>query len=217
MGSTSKSHAENKAAMRQHILESAFKTFSEKTIDAINLTEVAKSAGVGPATVYRYFESKTGLVLEVNTWVWNRFIGDNHKRANLDDQSAAETYEFFLDSFIDLYRNHRDILRFNQFFNVYVHREDVTAEQLQPFNDVIAIPKQRFHDCYEKGKTDHTLRTDIPEGEIFSKTLHLMLAAVTRYAVGLVYDTGIAPEHELLFLKDLLMKAYTMPQPAGLA
>ena len=43
---------------------------------------------------------------------------------------------------------------------------------------------------------------------LFSKTLHLMLAVVTRYAVGLIYDTGIDPEEELLFEKELLLRAY---------
>lgn len=209
MGSTTRTHAENRAAMRRHILESAFRIFSEKTIDAVNLTEVAKDAGVGAATVYRYFGSKTELVLEVSTWAWESFLRDNETRLDRRDRTAAQIYAFFLDSFIDLYRNHRDILRFNQFFNVYVQREDVTPEQLQPYNSMIGSRFRRFHECYEKGKVDRTLRTDIPEREIFSKTLHLMLAAVTRYAVGLVYDLGIAPEEELIFLKGLLMKAYT--------
>lgn len=33
--------------------------------------------------------------------------------------NAGQEFEFFLDSFIDVYRNHADILRFNQFFIVY--------------------------------------------------------------------------------------------------
>ena len=60
------------------------------------------------------------------------------------------------------------------------------------------------------GEQDGTLRTDVPEKKMFSLTLHLMLAAVTRYAVGLLYDAGIDPEEELTELKDMLMRRYTV-------
>ena len=63
--------------------------------------------------------------------------------------------------------------------------------------------RERFHAVYLKGERDKTLRTDIPEGKMFSATLHLMLAMVTRYAVGLVYDAGVAPEEELLAMNRL--------------
>lgn len=209
MEPTGRTHAQNKAARRQHIIESAFRTFSGRTIDAVNLTEVARAAGVGVATVYRYFDSKTQLVLEASTWAWSRFIRENRAREDISGRSGAGQYAFFLDAFIELYRNHRDILRFNQFFNVYVQREDVTAEHLRPFNYLVDNVARRFHECYEKGMADHTLRADCPEREMFSRTLRLMLAAVTRYAVGLVYDTGADPEAELVFLKELLLREYT--------
>lgn len=208
MGFTPEMYEERKAASRQRILESGFRVFSEKTIDAVNMTEVAKAAGVGVATVYRHFDSKTELVVAVSTWVWERFLRKNQSRIDTDKMTAVEFFEFYLDSFITLYRDHRDILRFNQFFNVYVQREDVTLEQLAPFSGMVDDLMKRFHICYEKAMVDHTLRTDIPEREMFSKTLHLMLAVVTRYAVGLVYDTGIDPEEELLFEKELLLRAY---------
>ena len=59
------------------------------------------------------------------------------------------------------------------------------------------------------GRRDGTLCTDYPEEVIFSATLHLMLAVVTRYAVGLVYDAGVDPEQELLLQKRMLLREFT--------
>ena len=69
----------------------------------------------------------------------------------------------------------RDLLRFNQFFNVYIQSENIE-----------------------------------PEEEMFSTTLHLMLAAVTRYAVGLVYipEGGFDAEKELEKQKEALLIRY---------
>ena len=63
---------------------------------------------------------------------------------------------------------------------------------------------------YTRAAQDHTVRTDEPEEEMFSTTLHLMLAAVTRYAVGLVYipESGFDAEKELEKMKMALLHEY---------
>ena len=122
--------------------------------------------------------------------------------------NAAEEFDFYLDSFLDLYRNHRDLLKFTQYFNVYIQREQVTADQLQGFYDVLNGIAGSFHSIYEKAEKDGTIRTDIPEEEIFSSTIHLMLAAVTRYSVGLVYQNSSDLSKELTLLKELLFVFY---------
>ena len=45
---------------------------------------------------------------------------------------------------------------------------------------------------------------------MYSRFFHILLAAVTRYATGLVYSVGIDPEKELELLMKLLMQAYTV-------
>ena len=205
--------AMRKAATKQKIIETGFRVFAERTIDAANLTDVANAAGVSAPTVYSYYSSKEPLVMDISVWAWAQYTAECDRKPEKPDSTAAEIFEYYLDSFIDLYRNRRDILRFNQFFNVYVQRESLSGEKIQPFLSAVDALAQRFHICYEKAKVDGTLRTDIPEREIFSRTLHIMLAAVTRYAVGLVYDAGIPPEEELLYLKDVLLKDHVI-QPS---
>ena len=207
MGTNPEMDALRKARTKQKIIETAFHVYAERTIDAVNMTEIAKAAGLNMTTVYGYYSSKESLVMDVSTWVWDQYI-KNYYSVAWPDGTAAEMFGFYMDGYIDLYRNHRDLLRFNQFFNVYVQRECVTAEKLSPFIIVVDALAERFHAIYAQALQDHTLRTDIPEKEIFSTTLHLMLAAVTRYAVGLVYDVGIEPEKELELLKRILMQEY---------
>ena len=47
---------------------------------------------------------------------------------------------------------------------------------------------------------------------MFSTTLHLMLAAVTRYAVGLVYtpQDGFDAQAELETMKEIFLVKYTV-------
>ena len=47
------------------------------------------------------------------------------------------------------------------------------------------------------------------ERTMFLSIMHLMLAAVTRYAVGLVYENDSESDKELILLRDMLMCEFT--------
>ena len=152
-------------------------------------------------------------MVEVATRKWEQFqeeYKESMPQADNGEMAAAERFAFYLESFLELYRKHSDLLRFNQFFNVYVRDEHVDAGTLQPYRDMIANLRERFHAMYLKAAQDKTLRTDVPEEEMFSTSLHLMLAAVTRYAVGLVYipENVFDAEKELKALKEMLLDRY---------
>ena len=201
-------------ARRKELLKKGYELFSTNSIDAISMRDVAKAVGCGSASAYRYYGSKQDFVVAVATWKWEQFREENRKRSpdpDFEGMTAVEIYRFYLDSFIELYRNHRDLLRFNQFFNVYLQSEHIEAETLQPYREMIEGLKERFHGMYLKAEKDKTLRTDVPEEKMFSKTLHLMLAAVTRYAVGLVYipESGFDAEEELEEMKEMFLMRFS--------
>ena len=173
-------------------------------------------AGCGKKTLLRYYDSKPGLVIAVAERQWEQFMTENRKRKpseNFDGMTAAEIFEFYLDSFLELYRNHKDLLRYNQLFNVYIRSENVDPGALNSYEDMIRNLAGQFHIVYEKAEQDHTMRTDIPKMEMFSTTLHLMLAVVTRYAVGLAFmPEGFDPLKELEFQKEAILSQYRVKQ-----
>ncbi len=197
-----------RAVRKQNILETAFSVFAEKGIDTVSMNEIAEACGISYATLYRNYGTKAELVLAVNSRIWNDYFHDYYKRRDVSVMNAAEEFEFYLDSFLDMFRNYRAMLRFTQYFNVYIEKEDVTPRQMQVFFDVVKTIADSFHGIYIKAEQDGTLRTDIPEDEIFSSTMHLMLAAVTRYSTGLVYQNSSDIGKELSLQKELLFSYY---------
>lgn len=201
------------AIKRRHFLEKAYELFTRKNIESVSMIEVAKACGYGTMTLYRYFSTKPKLVVAVAVWIWEQTIRENQAhRPNADfaGMTALGILEFYLDSFIELYRHKRDLLRFNQFFNIYIQSERIDPEVMKPYRDMIEGLKPEFHVIYERAQQDHTVRTDESEEEMFSTTLHLMLAAITRYAIGLVYipEEGFDAEKELEKLKEALLMRY---------
>lgn len=198
---------------RSRFLEKAYELFTTKNIESVSMIEVAKACNNGTTTLYRYYSTKQKLVVAVATWKWEEYLKVNQERrpsADFRGMTAVEVFEFFLDSFLEMYRNHRDMLRFNQFFNIYIQSEHMDLEVLKPYQEIIRRLAEQFHVIYLKAELDGTIRTDVPEVEMFSAMLHLMLAAVTRYAVGLVYkpESGFDEESELKILKEALLWKY---------
>ena len=199
---------------RQSFLEHGFELFSSRSIDAVHLPDVAKASGHGIATLYRYFSTKAEFALAIAEWKWGEFFAENRRRRSgesFEGKTAADMFEFYLDSFLNLYRKDKALLRFNQLFNIYIQSGEVAPETVARYRGLMQAMTDFFHLLYERGKADGTIRTDIPEAEIFSTTIHLMLAAVTRYAVGLVYqpEEGFDAEKELETQKRMLYREYT--------
>ena len=200
------------AEKQKRAMEAGFRLFTERSIDAVSMNDVARESGVGIATLYRYYESKMQFVIAIAVWKWEEYQ-DRHgleQKSGETGMDAAGIYTGFLNAFLDLYRNHRDLLRFNQNFNIYLRGEKADAETVSPYSRMIDRVAEQFRRCWELGASDGTLYTDTPWEQAFSATLHLMLATVTRYAVGLVYQPSAEfdPENELRLLKEMLQRQY---------
>lgn len=209
MGFDPKQDALQKEETNRRILDAGFCIFSEMSIDKVSMANVANKAGIGIATLYRHYRTKPELVVAVGTHVWSNFIRDYTPIRNDDKMTAVEELEFFLDSFLELYKNHKKLLCFNQFFNIYIRNEAVPKKALNSYNEMVDKLAIRFHRIYVKGESDKTLCTEMSEKAMFLSIVHLMLAAVTRYAIGLVYEKDSESYKELILLKNMIMREFS--------
>ena len=209
MGFDPKQDALQKEETNRRMLDSGFCIFSEMSIDKVSMANVANKAGIGIATLYRYYRTKPELVVAVGTHVWSNFIRNYTPIRNDDKITAVEELEFFLDSFLELYKNHKKLLCFNQFFNIYIRNEAVPPKALNSYNEMVDKLAMRFHRTYVKGERDKTLCTEMSEKAMFLSIVHLMLAAVTRYAIGLVYEKDSESYKELILLKNMIMREFS--------
>ena len=209
MGFDPKQDALQKEETNRRILDAGFCIFSEMSIDKVSMANVANKAGIGIATLYRYYRTKPELVVAVGTHVWSNFIRDYTPIRNDDKMTAVEELEFFLDSFLELYKNHKKLLCFNQFFNIYIRNEAVPKKALNSYNEMVDKLAMRFHRTYVKGESDKTLCMEMSEKAMFLSIVHLMLAAVTRYAIGLVYEKDSESYNELILLKNMIMREFS--------
>ena len=200
---------------REAMLTEGFRLFALHGIEGVSMQQVADASGVGVATLYRYYNTKLALVLDIGARKWEEFgahVLHLREERGVLSKTAAEEFALYLDCYIELYRNHKNLLRFNQSFNNYVLHEGATKEQLAPYIAAIGTFVRMFHNLYEKAKRDGTLRTDLPEDKMFAATSHIMLAVAVRYAQGLLYDAESEADRteEFEMLKRMILREFAV-------
>lgn len=203
------------ARKRERMLTVGFRVFSEKTIEVATMKEIAKACGLGYKTMFRYFGTKTALVIAIGADIWKKYavkVEEMYRARGGDAMNAAEELAFFLDCFIDLYQNHKDILRFVRNFETYIRHENVSKEDLAVYNTVVDGFARKFHAVYQKAEKDGTLKLGLPETEFFPTILYIMLSASEKFAEGLVYQPENEKDmtRELELLKNLILRAYSV-------
>ena len=206
--------AREMAERRERMLSEGFRIFSQKSIEVVTMQEIAKASGLGVATVYRYFRTKATLVIAIGAKIWKEYAVEVEKMYQArggDAMNAAEELAFFLDSFIDLYQNHKDVLRFIRSFETYIRYENVSKEDVRVYNEVVDGFARKFHAVYAKAEKDGTLRLELPEKKFFYTILYIMLSASEKFAEGLVYPSEYEEDmtEELVLLKDMILQKYS--------
>lgn len=166
----------------------AFHLFCERGIVDVTLLEIARASHVGETTMYRYFGTKTQLVLEAFVMLWDGIMSSVQE--SVESQEAYHTltgYEqisVWLDAFRQLYQNHADFILFSYEAKLYLLRNHVKLNQSQQDVLMHAI-KEPCIAALHKGMKDGTIPiTDPPEDIFFA-----LWGAVRGYIVKIVvYD-----------------------------
>ncbi len=200
---------------RERMREEGFRLFAERGIEAVPMLDVARACHLGIATLYRYYSTKLDLALDIAACRWSAFADEieaMRERLGVARMTAAEELRCYLDCYIGLYRDHRDLLCFHRSFTGYVRTEGATPEQLRPYLDAVGVFAALFHGLYEKCKTDGTVRTELSEERMFAATSHFMMAVAVRFAQGLDIPARTEADHtaELTLLRDMILKTFVV-------
>lgn len=202
---------EREASLRKDRLISAgLELFCAEGIESVSLNAVAKKADVGTATMYNYFQNKLNLVVAISTKMWEEVwkkVLHSVSEAELQRMNIYNLTELYCDNIIALYLERPEILRFSANYKTFMNREGASEDQYQAQIDALKPVEQIFYQKFEEAKQDNSIRTDIPERDLFSMIAITMLAMAERYAQGLVWAKSHEHDYrqELIFLKEMLL------------
>jgi AcrR family transcriptional regulator len=156
-----KRHSEKQYAL---ILSVAEKLFTEKGIENVNLSDIAKECGIMRSTFYRYFTNKDDLLWHILHGIFASFTQKFIDRFEETNGTTFDCFKSFLDTLYEDYlENPRKFLFFDLMSNDY---QTVTSTKDNPIynryfmtdefrtGDTIKLLVKNFHDGSVKSDLD---------------------------------------------------------------
>lgn len=201
------------------ILQAALNLFCEKGIEDSSVEEVAKEAGVGPATIYRYFETKAELAISAGIAYWQK-IAAKYTGALSEpeyiEMSGYNQMHCIFQIILKIFEEEYMFLKFLQEFDIFVRRYQITKERLAEYEECILNLKPYVTNALDKGLQDKTLDFSYTVEEVYFSVMHTLLSLMQKLSyngymlnsddrIGLTVQVGITAD---LLLKGLENKSY---------
>ena len=123
--------------------------FLKNGIENVKMTDIADASGVGVATLYRYFGTKTGITIAAMTHLWNElkgmFSGIFESEVFLA-QSGLKQLSDLMRMYTVLYEAHKDFMKLLGEFDLMMIREKVPKSELEEYDQSII----NFYVVYDK-------------------------------------------------------------------
>ncbi|MBR1823502.1 MAG: TetR/AcrR family transcriptional regulator [Ruminococcus sp.] len=150
-------------------VSSCAEMFLKYGIDAVRMTDIARESGVGVATIYRYFGTKTGITIAAMTYLWNQmremFSGIFDSDVFLA-QTGLKQLRDLMRMYIVIYQAHPSFMRVLSEFDLMITAENVPKEDLREYERSIINFYPVFEKSYVAGLTDGTVR-EVPDIQMF--------------------------------------------------
>ncbi len=159
--------------------------FLERGIDAVKMTDIAENSGIGVASLYRYFETKTEIVIRAGIILWNRVQADFLNYIQLNKASSGLTRLIYdLGYFRTMFEKQKSFIKFLDDFDRIMLSEKVPKENLVEYEKSIVNFYGPISEACEKGWEDGTIRKDVDLPAVYAAVTHSLVAVCQKYIRG---------------------------------
>lgn len=187
--------------------------FLKNSIDEIKMTDIAKVSKIGVASLYRYFGTKTTIVIKAGTLIWNNmevffdgmFVSEYYK-----NKTGIEQIGELLKVFYVLYTAHKDFLKFVHDFDNYILRENVSKDDLTEYENSIMNSFPLFESAFLKGCEDNTVNSNVNVRDAYFTTTHALISLCQKFNSGSILksDKFEYGEKEINLLIDMAINYF---------
>jgi AcrR family transcriptional regulator len=157
----------HRAAVRDAILENTWALVTEHGLTSVTMSQIAEKAGIGRATLYKYFPDAEAILL---AWHERQITGHLEYLAEVRDRAgdAAERLEAVLEAYALI--SHESQRHHDTELAAFLHRDEQVARAQQQLRDMI-------RDLLTEAAKTGDVRDDVAPDELASYCLHALTAA----------------------------------------
>lgn len=150
-------------------IETCAEMFLKYGIEAVRMTDIAQNSGVGVATLYRYFGTKTGITIAAMTFLWNQMkdmLSGFFDTENYVKQNGLKQLHDLMKMYVVIYQAHPAFMKILSEFDLMLVNEKVPPEELKDYEKSIVNFYPLFEKAYVTGLADGSVR-EVPDIKLF--------------------------------------------------
>ena len=138
--------------------------FLKNGIDNVKMTDIADESGIGVATLYRYFGTKTGITIAAMTHLWNEL---NSMSSGVFEsevflaQTGLKRVTDLMRMYTVLYSAHKDFMKLLGEFDLMVIKENIPKSELAEYEQSIINFFAVYEASCKAGVADGTIRENV--------------------------------------------------------
>ena len=188
------------------IVDIATDLFMCRSVNEVTIRDIAISAQVGEATIYRYFGNKQNLVMQAAMKLQN-IVSEGFFRLE-KGKNGYEKLALFYESYYDIYKKHPNFYKFLNEFDAYIAVEQ--SEDMNPYESAIDQYKNFYMEAYQLGLKDGSVKKQKDIEMFYFSTTHALLELCKKLAYKkavLNQDTKIEKDSEIKCLIDIILES----------
>ena len=213
---------EKKDSRIQSIIECSFGLFSENGIENISMNDIAAASKIGVASLYRYFQTKEELAIEVAIYAWNiekSVFKEVFTSGDYTALSGFEQVKSLLEVFADAIVTQRSFFGFIYYFDSFIKKEKVSADRLGEYERTIVEMNSIVLSALEKGIADGSISFTGSKNEVlasasvqemFTTMMHSLFCLAQKLSISgdlLNMDTIVEARKQIEILINIILVA----------
>ena len=190
-------------------VNAACELFRENGIDSVKMTDVARKAKIGVASLYRYFETKEQLVIACAVRMWEQVIGSilpEIKSEGFDGLNGFEKVSRIFGVYRLLCDKYKDFVKFVALFDSYCLNNNVEPSKLADYEQIITTLYRYFSDAFDCGIQDGSIRKDVDKKKFYLTCNHALMAVVQKLISGeILSQDDFADSSEVDIMTDIFL------------
>ena len=201
-------HESLKSKRSERAVEISAEMFLKHGIDAVKMTDIADACGVGVATLYRYFGTKTVITIAAMTYLWTdlkeKYRGIYESQSFLN-QTGFKRIHDLMKLYLQLFDKHPGFMRLLGEFDLMLIRDEVPKAMLYDYERSVINFYPIVEASYLAGIKDGTIRRDIDFKLFYLTYTHSMMELCKKILRGdlLPSDDFAEGKTELNMLIDM--------------
>lgn len=194
-----------KDAKVNFVVDIATDLFMSRSIQDVTIKDIAISAQIGEATIYRYFGKKQTLVLQAAMKI-GKIVSDDYFKLE-EKKTGYEKLVAFYMSYLNIFENNINYYKFIREFDLFMSGEDTNS--LTSYEAAIDLFRAEYMKAYNLGLEDGSIKSHADIEMFYFTTTHSLLELCKKLSMKeiLNQDKTIAKADEIKCLIELILQA----------